>query len=845
MNVLGVDLLRPWALVFLLVLPALWWWHFRSLSPLRGIRKTGVLIIRMLAVVLLTIALAEPRWIGSTQQEEVFLVVDQSTSVGDAAMEAADAFLADANFDGATTAWLAFGGQSRIFSSKEELDASDSSGIDPSQTRIDTALSLAAASFRPGHVRTAVLFSDGVTTADALNVEALAAQGVRVHVVPVAPPDQPEVLVREVRAPSSVREGEPVGVDAVIQSSRDGTADVDFFRNGIRLATRNITLQRGANPVRFDDRAGTEKLLHYEIAVRAEEDTLAENNQSGAAVLAEGASRVLLLTDRPESARHLEWALRQEGIDLATRPSEGTPTQMSDLQNFDTVILDNVPAAAMTVNQMELLHAYVADFGGGLIMLGGDQAFGLGGYFRTPVEDLLPVQCDFQKDEETPSLALALVIDRSGSMSGDPMELAKAAAKASVDLLGPRDYVSVIAFDSESHPVVPLQSAANSASVGADIASITAGGGTSIAPAMEETLLQLSSSSAKLKHVILLTDGFSTPGPFYEIASAMAHAGITVSTVAVGNADTELLAQIAQWGSGRYYETNDPTNIPQIFTKETMTASKSAIQEFPFLARPVRAVDFLEGVPWSEAPFLLGYVRAKAKPTSETWLVSERGDPLLTTWRFGLGTTAAFTSDARNRWAVEWLRWNGFGKFWSQLLRRLGRSTALGLSEVSLTANGSMTDVTVDALDAAQGFPSGVTGSIRIAGPDGETKTIPLEQTLPGRWEASLPTPERGIYSAQMVLERGDEPFDSRFFTVTRGFPAEYLLEPPDEQLLASLAAATGGQVSPDPASVFFQKDRTAAIERELWPWLAFFALLAFVFDVALRRWPDTTPLTR
>ncbi len=471
----------------------------------------------------------------------------------------------------------------------------------------------------------------------------------------------------------------------------------------------------------FEDRAGDEKLLHYEVAVRAADDTVAQNNQAGAAAVSEGTARVLLLSDAPESARHFEWALRQEGIELNVRPAEGAPTQISDLRNFDTVIIDNVPASALSREQMELLRGYVRDFGGGLIMLGGDEAFGLGGYFRTAVEDVLPVQCDFQKEEETPSLALSLVIDRSGSMSGIPIELAKAAAKASVDLLGPRDYASVIAFDSAAYPVVPLQSAANAAAIGADIASITAGGGTSMAPAMEEALRQLSTSTAKLKHVILLTDGVSTPGPFDQLAGEMARSGITVSTVAVGGADTALLAQIAEWGNGRYYETSDWSTIPQIFTKETMTASKSAIQEFPFLATPVRAVDFLEGVPWDAAPFLLGYVRTKAKPTSETWLVTERGDPLLTTWRFGLGTTAAFTSDARNRWAVEWLRWPGYGKFWGQLLRRLGRPPTLGWSEVALEDRGEAVELRVDALDPeAAGFPDGVRGSVRVAGPDGE-----------------------------------------------------------------------------------------------------------------------------
>lgn len=835
-----MEILRPAAFLLLLLLPLFWWWHRRSLSALGPVRRFAALSARMLIFLLVVFALSEPRRIGQTDEGQVFLLVDRSASVGDAAMEKAKEFLEQADFAGAETDWLAFAGLGRIRAQLADLEEVDPERLEPSQTWIDSAISLAVANFRPGRVRTMVLFSDGVTTGGEVDVFRLAEQDIRVHVVPVSPPDNPEVLVREVRAPALVRTGEPVEVVATIQSTREGPAEVGLFRNGVRIATQTASLQIGANEITFEDRADEDRLIYYEVAVRAEQDTLAENNRAGAAVLSEGASKVLLLTDRPESARYLEWALRQEGIDLGVRPAEGVPTDMSDLQNFDAVIIDNIPASDMSRVQMDLLHAYVRDFGGGLLMLGGDQAYGLGGYFRTPVEDLLPVQCDFQKEEESPSMALALVIDRSGSMSGDPMELAKTAARASLDLLSSKDYISVIAFDSQAHPVVPLQSAANAASIATEIASITAGGGTSIAPGMEEALRQLSGSPAKIKHVIVMTDGFSTPGPFYELATQMVQNGITVSSVAVGQADTELLARIAEWGNGRYYETNDFNNVPQIFTKETMTASKSAIQEFPFRPRAVRAVDFLEGVAWADAPFLLGYVRTKAKPTSETWLVTERGDPLLITWRFGLGTSAAFTSDARNRWAVEWLRWNGFGKFWAQLLRRISRPPGMGLAEITLSPEEKTMRITVDALDPERGFPGEASGNIRLADPEGNLATYPLEQVMPGRWEAEVPANLPGVYSGQVFLERNEQPFDTRFFTFSRGFSPEFLLRPPDETFLRSLASETGGEFEPDPARVFQQRDRQASSEQELWPWLALLALLLFPFDVAIRRWPDS-----
>lgn len=835
-----MDILRPESLWLLLLLPILWWWHRKSLSPLRGLRRTASLLVRCLVALALVLALSEPRWMGTTAKQEILLLVDQSASVGSSAVSAATDFLQKADFGKADNAFIGFAGKGRIFPVLDDLKKADPKPLVPGETRLDGALGLASAGFRPGRVKTVVLFSDGVNTGNPPAVDSLKAQGIRVHIVPLDLPDRPEVLVHDVRAPVSVRKDEPLRVEATIQSTRDTTAKVSLFRNGVRISSRQTDLKKGGNDIHFDDRAGEEKLLHYEVAVESREDTISENNQSGAAVLCEGPSRILLITDKIESARYLEWALRQEGIELGVRPKEGMPVQMSDLQNHDAVIIDNVPASSLSREQMELLHSYVRDFGGGLLMLGGDQAYGLGGYFRTPVEDVLPVSCDFQKEEESPSLALSLIIDRSGSMSGEKLELAKAAAKASSDLLGPKDYVSVVAFDSESYPVVPIQSAGNSAGIAAAIASITAGGGTNIAPAMEEALRQLGASEAKIKHVILLTDGVSNPGPFYELTSEMARAKITVSTVGIGaDIDRDLLTQIAQWGNGRFYETNDPSTIPQIFTKETMTASKSAIQEFPFLAKPVRAVDFLEGVPWSEAPFLLGYVRTKPKATSETWLVTERGDPLLTTWRFGLGTTAAFTSDARNRWAVEWLRWPGFGKFWAQLLRKISRPPSIGLSEIEVASNGANATVTVNALDQDELFPTESTGSLKLSTPAGKVLAVPLEKTLPGQWSARFPCPDRGIYSGQVSIEKNGERLDSKFFTLSRGYSREFLLDPPDTNFLESLARETGGTVSPDPAKVFREDSRTAPVELELWPWLLLFSLLAFTGDVAVRRWPD------
>src|SRR5688572_1565610 len=266
------------------------------------------------------------------------------------------------------------------------------------------------------------------------------------------------------------------------------------------------------------------------------------------------------------------------------------PDNLSDLQNYELLIVSNVPATALSQRQMEVARTYVQDLGGGLMMLGGEQSFGLGGYYKTELEEILPVRSDFEKEKEKPSLGMVLVIDKSGSMSGEKIEMAKSAARSAVELLSNQDKIGVIAFDGATYVVSDMQSAGNKGRVSDDISRIDAGGGTVMYPAMEQAYEILQATTAKLKHVIILTDGISSPGDFPGLAQQMISERITVSTVAVGtDSDTQLLQDIANVGQGRFYATDDPASVPQIFAKETVTASKSAIDEQPFIPQVVRA----------------------------------------------------------------------------------------------------------------------------------------------------------------------------------------------------------------------------------------------------------------
>jgi uncharacterized protein YegL len=480
----------------------------------------------------------------------------------------------------------------------------------------------------------------------------------------------------------------------------------------------------------------------------------------------------------------------------------------------------------------------VQDLGGGLIMLGGDQAFGLGGYYRTTIEEILPVRSDFEKEKEKPSLAMVLVIDKSGSMGGQKMEMAKDASKAAVELLGPKDKVAVFAFDGETYPVVEMQPAANRGQILDKIASIDAGGGTTMAPAMEAALEALQNTVAKLKHVIILTDGISSPGDFEGITQQMTTSKITCSTVAVGDdADFKLLEEIARIGNGRHYVATDPASLPQIFAKETVTASKSALNEQPFVPQVLRPTQVLAEIDLPNAPFLLGYVTARPKPTSELILISEKGDPVLAWWRYGLGMTVAFTSDAKSRWAAEWVGWPGFSKFWAQIVRHaMRKSDAKGIF-VNVEQKGRKAVVTLDAIHPSGKYLNEAVSDLKVIAPHDDKRELTLTQTAPGRYVGEFDTAEAGTYHLQMEQKLNGVSVNRQSRGLVVGYPDEFRLRPTDEELLKAISSTSGGVYQPEPEAVFSAvAERTADRTTPLWPYLVAAAALIFLADVALRR---------
>ncbi len=858
---LPFEFTRPALLILILpIAVALGFGFVRSLSDFPRQRRIASLVLRLIICLLLVLALSGLTWLHRTRDQFVLFVVDQSLSIGENAEIAAMEFLKQAveKKGSHTVAYVPFAStvgnvqdepvmsgatpsmQGQSENPEERFSPSGASAEEHHRNRDGTnlaaAIEAAVGYLPPGYVPQIVLLTDGNQT-DGNAVAAASRSRVPVTTIPLPARAEPEAQVSEVTVPAEVREGEPFFVDVTIHSNHDDEGLVEVFRGDHKVISETRSLKSGENKFRFQQSIDRDRMAAFRVRLSGlKHDTLLDNNADSGLVYTAGKPRVLIIESDPDLIRELAYALEDEGIQVDVRPPQGMPDTLAGLQNYELLMLSNVPATALTQQQMEITRTWVQELGGGFMMLGGEQSFGLGGYYRSTLEEILPVHSDFEKEKEKPSLGMVLVIDRSGSMEGDPLDMARTAARSAVELLGNRDQVAVLAFDDTTYVISEMQSASNKGKVSDEISRIDSGGGTNMYPAMEMAFEILNSTSAKLKHVIMLTDGISNTGDFEGMAEQMASAKITVSTVALGGAATELLESIARIGKGRYYLAEDPSQVPQIFARETVTASKSAIDEQPFVPQVIRATHALREINMEAAPFLLGYVMTRPRPTSEVILATEKGDPLLAWWRYGLGMTAAFTSDAKSRWAAEWLTWPGYGKFWTQVVRQImRRSDARGI-HLAVSREGKLAHILVDAVSENGQFLDDSELDVTIIDPQLRRKKLVMKHLAPGRYAADFTTLQPGAYNIEIALKQGGQVIYRQSRGLIAGYSDELRIQPANEALLKDVARISGGRFNPEPGELFDRPDEWARRPTPLWSWLLSIAAFLLIPDVALRR---------
>ena len=863
-----MEITRPLLLLLLLFLPALYYGYRRSLVDLSRTQRVISLVARIIIVVLLILSVADVQYLKTDDKLAVMFLADISDSISDDGLAKATDYVNEAlkSRDGNQQSGLiAFTDKAEVvqalLKNGDEPDAelkltevkqawleTDEDAGDT--TNIAQAIETAWGTFPANANKRIVLITDGVETqGDAVHTALRGKDfGIQIDTVPLYPSDEPEVMVQRLDMPAQVKQGAPFNVEVLIHSNHEDVAEIRLFKNKFEVAKQEARLEEGENRVVFTQTAMDSGTLTYDVLCRSTKDTRYDNNRALGIVSVSGKPKVLLIDENESQARYLTRALEDAKIRVDVRNGLGVPNELADLQNYELVIFSNVPANRLTQNQMELIRTYVQDLGGGFMMLGSENSFGLGGYYKTPIEAILPVHTDTEKKKETPSLAMVLVIDKSGSMGGIKIELAKAAARATVELLGKRDKIGVVAFDGSPFWIAEMHDASDKLYLSDQIGSITASGGTNLYPALEQAYFALTETTAKLKHVIVLSDGQSQDGDWYGIASSMRNERITISTVGIGSgADMNLLGNLANWGGGRDYFTQDPYSIPQIFAKETVTASKSAIIDEPFIPQRIKPTQVLSGIDLELAPFLLGYVATQPRPTAEVFLVSDRGDPLLASWQYGLGKSVAFTSDAKARWASDWLDWGGYGKFWTQLVRDTMRKATLSNFQAEIRKEKGIAHLAIDALDDAGDFLNQLENDVSLISPDLKKKQLAVTQTAPGRYELDFPTQDVGPYFLNVMQKQAGEVVNTQVTGTVVSYPQEYLVHNADDALLTQLAAVSGGKFNASAEDAFRPPEEQVALRIHLWRPFLIIALFLLLdgYCVASRRFQARLKLTR
>src|SRR6266566_3491760 len=714
---------------------------------------------------------------------------------------------------------------------------------DTNYTDLATGLQLAAAILPSDSERRIVLLTDGQQNiGDALQeAQLLQQQGIRLDIVPLPTFSGPEARIDSLDAPTALRTNERFLLHTKIYSTVSQQVILRLYLDQKLLLQQSLHLNIGKQEVTFSLLAPPAGFHTFRITLEAPLDTIAQKNEAAAFINVQGPPNVLVVEGQPGAGQNIIAALRATKINVAVDTPSEVPISLQDLAGYTTVVLADVPALDLGPTRMQVLQSFVRDLGRGLVVSGGENSYGVGGYANTPLEKTLPVKMDIPQHKDTPTIAVVLIVESLESDIG--VNISKEAAKGVVSLLTPRDYIGVSA--AYGTLAIPMQHVTNKTAVDQAIDALSPNDPGSYLPDLVNAESVLLHSDAKIKHVILLGDGDAFDSYATQVLK-MAKENISVSTVATNANNYQelgIMQQIAAWGRGRFYQADNPNSIPQILLKVTRQAARRAIVEEPFVPAIVGSHPILTGL--GPLPQLNGYVATTPKPAAQLVLISHRDDPVLAVWQYGLGRVAAWTSDALGLWTANWLSWSGAARWWANLV-----TWTLPPPESQLIVNGEIAGgnghIIVD-------LPSGTTATAgvasqqvqaRIIAPDRSQQTVTLQPSAPGRWEGNFPTTQVGVYLMRVTWQARNSSntgFSSQLST-TSGlvvpYSPEFQTSGTDVHFLNLLAHAGSGTMlgANDYAAAFAQNVPPVYAALPITFWLFALAALLLPVDIALRR---------
>ncbi len=854
---LPVRFENPWWLLALLSVAVSVLISARSLAGMARWRRRVALWLRIGLLVAVSCALAGMTVLRTEDSLCVFFLVDGSRSVGEGQREMAVSAIREATSSMRRgrdrMGVIVFGEEASLETSPSYSPTVDQlqTVATPEQTDISQAIRLALASFPSGSAKRIVLLSDGNETLGRALEEARVANAneVPIDVVRLHTPYEKEAAVESLLLPPRAKLGEPFDLKLVVSALSAGEGTLYVYRNSQLYGQNSVTWGSGKNVFRLRQSLEEAGFWNYEIRLVTEDDTLVENNRAMGFTHIAGEPRALLCTGDADADASLVQALGSGHIDVDVVGPGGIPTELDMLVQYDAIVFSDIPATAMVTSQMELIRAACRDLGIGFLMIGGQEGFGAGGYYKTPIEETLPVSMDITHKQHFPSTSLVIVVDTSGSMGAieggkTKIEIANEAACLAAELLTERDELAVVGVDTQAQDVLPLGKVTDIDEAKRKIRTMGPGGGgilVDVALKYAYDLL-LNKSEGQIRHVICLADGSDSENMegMDDLARKMLdEQGVTTTFVSLGDGPhTPGHRQITAVSGGRTYVAKRMEDVPRIYTKETLLVARSLLCEEVFLPAVDAAAPPLRGIDWESCPPLLGYVGTTEKPTSQVFMRTHKDDPLFASWQYGLGRSLAFTSDARARWAAEWIEWPAYPKFWQQSVRWMLRTMEAGALESTVSIERGEGVITVEALGSEDEFLNFLDIRARLVNPAGEGKDLKLEQIAPGRYQQSFDARDVGAYMANITYTLPDGAQHAQTAGSSVPYPEEYKRLEMDDFTLTRIAEVSGG-VGREPtelAGIFDRARHSVRTPSPVWPALLLAAAIAFPFDIAIRR---------
>jgi uncharacterized membrane protein len=859
----GFYFSQPWWLVGCILLVPIIWLARRNLAGLGPVRRVLATVLRCLVIFILIALLARPVLTRTSERLTVLTVIDRSQSIPLELQQKSLDYLAKALENKAPQDQLAVVDIAEA-ASISKLPSGDTAirqrntTLNGQQSKLADGIQMAMAIAPPDTAVRILFVSEGNETAGDLKEAArtAAANNIPIDVLPLRYQYDNEVVFKRLAAPTRARSSQTISLRFILNSTietrgrlqlnlNDEPVDLDPSSPEI---TAPIELQPGTNVKTISLPVGTRGIHEFEVVYIPDDpnqDRISQNNLASAITTVAGPGHVLIVDTDGSTGQALEKALADSSIDVRYLLAAEFPDNLARLMDTDAIILVNTDCASFTYQQQEMLKRYVTDLGGGLIMVGGPQSFGAGGWIGSPLAEVLPVDLDPPQKKQLPKGALVLIMHACEMPQGNYW--GKLVASAAVKTLSRLDLAGILAYgwQGSGNWVYPFSPVGDKEGILSAIQQMTMGDMTSLHAHLQQAYNVLKDCDAAQKHVIIITDG-DPQDPSTQLLNQCQQAGITCTTVGIfphNTNDLQRLIRVAQLTGGRFYDVKDPQQLPQIFIKEAQVVRRALIIEETFTPAITYSLsDITKGLR-AVLPNLDGYVVTGPKGgLNQVILSSHQADPILAICQAGLGRCAAFTASVDSRWASNWLQWGGFERFWEQTVRWAGKPAQSTDLEVFTDIQGRQVTVNVEAVDSEGQFTqlAGLDG--QVITPDVSTDAFELTQVGPGQYSGQFQAKAPGSYIVNLRYRKFGQDSQTQLAeaAVSIPFAPEFRDLTDNAPLLTQISEISGGRIlssDPNKANLFdraglkFPETQLPLIRPLIYIWLALFLL-----DVAVRR---------